>query len=86
MAHKFSSKNDEVINELNVMAKIKVENTEISVVNVQNEGNISLTDLASGKSCTIPILIAPNSIQLEMQPSATTLCFPLMDRLTLYYA
>lgn len=28
------------------MAKIKVENTEISVVNVQNEDYISLTDMA----------------------------------------
>ena len=28
------------------MSKIKVENTEISVVNVQNEDYISLTDMA----------------------------------------
>ena len=28
------------------MAKIKVENTDISVVNVQNEDYISLTDMA----------------------------------------
>ena len=31
------------------MAKIKVENTEISVVNVQNEDYISLTDMAHSK-------------------------------------
>ena len=31
------------------MAKIKVENTEITVVSVQNEDYISLTDMANGK-------------------------------------
>lgn len=31
------------------MAKIKVENTEISVVNVQNEDYISLTDMHIAK-------------------------------------
>ena len=35
-----------VIYKLRNMAKIKVENTEISVVNVQNEDYISLTDMA----------------------------------------
>lgn len=33
------------------MAKIKVENTEISVVNVQNEDYISLTDMAHIAKC-----------------------------------
>ena len=32
------------------MAKIKVENTEISVVNVQNEDYISLTDMAHSQN------------------------------------
>lgn len=35
------------------MAKIKVENTEISVVNVQNEDYISLTDMHIAKCKSI---------------------------------
>ena len=68
------------------MAKIKVENAEITVVSVQNEDYISLTDMAhsqmqehivfrwmSLKSTIESILIVPNSIQLEILQEATIL-------------
>ena len=56
------------------MAKITVQNTQITVVTINERDYISLTDmvrniengLAFGKRCTIPILIPPNSRELKM--------------------
>ena len=49
------------------MAKIKVQNTEITVVAYNDNDYISLTDMA---------LIVPNSVQLKIWQEVTTSCYP----------
>ena len=60
-----------------IMAKITVQNTDISVVKYNEEDYISLTDMARSQlqEHIIPILIVPNSVQLKMRQEAIILCF-----------